>query len=338
MNKRILFLTLGLVLFSLSLTPLPRLAHAEDPYTVVAAVNAFRTGQGLPALTIDNSLMASAQSQSDYQAAIHQVTHVGAGGTNATQRAVAFGFGGGAQAFVSENIAGGVYTTINDAIYKYWQDSLHLHTMLNPAALYIGAGVATIPSENYTYYTVDTGYYSGAVGSGTTNSGSTDTGTGYVAPTVASGAGVDPFVKAEPGENGSIVHTVGYGQSLTGIANTYDVIVGEILLLNNMQLTDVIYPGDEIIIQPSYTPTVTGSPPPPTETLTPTITPTLSDETLTPLPTFTPFATHAQSATPIPTAVTITISPEREPIVIGAVLVSMAILLAVIFAGFFKKS
>lgn len=326
MNKRMFALIMGLVLFSLSPTLSPRVSPAEDPYTVVAAVNAFRTGQGLPALIVDNSLMAAAQSQSDYQAAIGQVTHSGSGGSSATQRAIAFGFGGGAQVFVSENIAGGMTMTIEKAIYQYWQDSLHLHTMLNPAAIYIGAGVAT--AGDYVYYTVDTGYYAGA----TAAPGAQATPGGVSASPVPT---TDPFVKAEPGADGAIIHTVGYGQSLVGIANTYDVELNTLLQLNDLTLDSVIYPGDEIVIQPAYTPTVTGTPLPPTETLTPTITLTPHNYTATPFPTFTPPATDHPTATA--TVVSIEISPEREPVLVGAVLISMAILLAVILAGFFKK-
>jgi len=149
MKKWTLFLLFGLILFSLSLNLPPKTAQAEDPYAVVAAVNAFRTSQGLPALQIDNALMAAAQAHSNYQASVRTVTHTGAGGTSASQRAIAYGFGGGAQVFVSENIAGGMTMTINTAIYQYWQDSLHLHTMLNPAALYIGAGVGE--ADGYVY-------------------------------------------------------------------------------------------------------------------------------------------------------------------------------------------
>ena len=164
---------LGALFFSLlglGLRPLPRPARVEDGYQVVAAVNDFRTSHGLPALAIDAALMASAQAHSDYQASIGKVTHYGPGGSRPVDRAIAHGFGNGAQVFVSENIAGGMTMTIEKAIYQYWQDELHLHTMLNPAALFIGAGVGV--SGEYVYYTVDTGYYVGAEGSGSSGGGS----------------------------------------------------------------------------------------------------------------------------------------------------------------------
>jgi len=97
----------------------------------------------------------------------------------------------------------------------------------------------------------------------------------------------------------------------------------------------VIYPGDEIVIQPSYTPTVTGTatPVPPTATITNT--PTPKNETATPLPTLPPLASATPSPTIAPTP--LVISPEREPVVVGAVLLSLAILLAVIILGLRKR-
>lgn len=329
MKKRTFILLLGLILFSVSLNPLPKNPRVEDAYQVIAAVNAFRTSNGLPALQIDNSLMAAAQAQSNYQASIGQVTHTGAGGSSASDRAIAYGFGGGAQIFVSENIAGGMTMTIDTAIYSYWQDSLHLHTMLNPAALFIGAGVGV--AGDYVYYTVDIGYYAGASGNGTTSS---DT-TAAEVPAAPSGPSVDPFIIATQAEDGSIIHAVGYGQTLVGIANSYAVTVGELLLLNNMTLDTVIYPEDEIIILPAYTPTLTESPttPAPTETPIPTDTPTQGPPTAR----VTFVLPNTLTPTPTPTPFPIVISAGREPVVIGSVLVALLILIVVIFNGFIKQ-
>jgi opacity protein-like surface antigen len=332
MKKWSICLLLGLMLFSLSLDSPPKSAQVEDAYQVIAAVNAFRTGQGLPALQIDNSLMAAAQAQSNYQASIQTVTHVGGDGSSASQRAIAYGFGGGAQVFVSENIAGGMTMTIDTAIFQYWQDDLHLHTMLNPAALFIGAGVAT--AGNYVYYTVDTGYYAGAAVSSGGQDTSSSGNTAADVPAAPSAPSVDPFIIATQAEDGSITHIVGYGQTLVGIANSYAVTVGDLLILNQMTLDTVIYPEDEIIIQPAYTPTITESPttPAPTDTPLPTETPTPG----TPTARATLAPQNTLTATPTLTPSPIVISAGREPVVIGIVLAAMVILIAVIFSGFIK--
>lgn len=315
--------------FTLCLSIIPSAAQTTDPYAVVAAVNEFRTANGLPALEINNSLMAAAQAQSDYQAAIRTVTHVGAGGTSAKDRAIGFGFGGGATVFVSENIAGGIYLSIEDAIYQYWQDDLHLQTMLNPAAVYIGAGVTTV--DNYVYYTVDTGYIAGQAGSGSATPPAPAT---TAAPTPTPGPSEAPFVVSTPRPDGAVIHVVGYGQSLIGIANTYEIQVAEVLKLNEMTLDDVIYPGDEIILRPSNTPAPTKASPTsvPSSTLTQTATPR---ESSTPRPTRTLPNTATSSITPSPTA--IVISPQQEPVVIGAVLFSLAVLVGVVVLGLVKQ-
>ncbi len=317
--------------FTLCLNIIPSAAQTTDPYAVVAAVNEFRTANGLPALEINNSLMAAAQAQSDYQAAIRTVTHVGAGGTSAKDRAIGFGFGGGATVFVSENIAGGIYLSIEDAIYQYWQDDLHLQTMLNPAAVYIGAGVTTV--DNYVYYTVDTGYIAGEAGSGS-GAEYTPAPAATAAPTPTAGPSAAPFVVSTPRPDGAIIHVVNFGQSLIGIANTYEIAVAEVLKINQMTLDDVIYPGDEIIIRPSNTPAPTEATITPARSSTPTRTAT-SPDTSTPRATFTPSKTATPSITSSPTPVVI--SAEQEPVVVGAVLFSLIVLVGVILVGLVKR-
>lgn len=326
MKKWTHILLFGLVLFSLSLNLPPKSGQVEDPYAVVAAVNAFRTSQGLPALQINSTLMAAAQAHSEYQASIQTVTHTGNGGSRPVDRAAAFGFGSGAQIFVSENIAGGMTMTINTAIYQYWQDSLHLNTMLNPAALFIGAGVAE--ADGYIYYTVDTGYWVGVPAS--TSGDTSETAFESTGPTAI------PFLKSTPRDDGAIVHIVEAGQSLIGIANSYEVAVAEVLILSEMTLDTIIFPGDEIILRPSFTPTATN----PATTPEPSSTPDVSHTpTLTPTQlqvTFDIPNTSTPSITPSPTP--LVISPKSEPMVVGAVLFALVAFLSVIVGGLFKRS
>jgi hypothetical protein len=325
MKKMFMFL---IILFSLlAIQSLPAQAQATGPYDVILAVNQFRNANGLPALQIDGSLMAAAQGHSDYQASIGTVTHYSGDGSRPKDRAIAAGFGGGSTIFVSENIAGGLDMSINSAIYNYWQDDLHLHTMLNPAALYIGAGMAK--SGDYVYYTVDTGYWVGAPGSGADPppTGST--------PPPPSGDPIDPFIVSTPGEDGAIIHIVQFGQSLIGIANTYKVPVAEVLILNNISLDDLIFPGDQIILRAAFTPTTTPTPTDLPPTGTPTVTPTPKNETATPWPTSPPITWEPSATiTPIP----ISISEGRQPLVIGAVLISLIALLSVIGVGLFRRN
>ncbi len=305
-------------------------AQADGPYEVVAAVNAFRAANGLPPLIVDPILMAIAQAHSDYQAAIGTVTHYGTGNSRPKDRAYAAGFGGGATVFLSENIAGGRNMSIDTAIYQFWQDELHLYTMLNPAAVYIGAGVGR--AGDYVYYTVDAGYYGGAPAleeSISPPSDNSDPG-----PTAEP---YDPFVISTPREDGAIIHVVGYGQSLIGIANSYEVAVNDLLVLNGLTLDAVIYVGEEIIIAAGTPQTATLSP---TVTLEPSITPSPTVTALkaspTPRASFTSRVT--QSITPSITPPQASIGAGRERLVVGTVLMALAIFVLVVVSSFFRRS
>lgn len=84
--------------------------------------------------------------------------------------------------------------------------------------------------------------------------------------------------------DGSIVHIVQAGQSLWSLAIAYNVKVADIQSLNNMGSSELVRPGDRLIIVPGFTstpsPTETNTPIPPT--LTPTPTRTMRPVTLTP--------------------------------------------------------
>lgn len=252
MTRRLIVPILVIILISVSLIPTDRShAQAGTAYDMIAAVNALRAGYGLGPLQIDPILMSIAQAHSDYQASIQTVTHTGAGGTSVRDRAAAAGFGGGASFFVSENIAGGTNLSVQTAIYDYWQDALHMNTMIGEYT-YIGAGVGF--SGDKVYYTVDVGYYSGAptpeaVEAATPVPGATQTsGTPQPTPIV-----FDPFIISTPRDDGAIIHIVGYGQTLIGIAQTYEISLSDLLEQNYLTTDSVIYPGENLIIKPSET-------------------------------------------------------------------------------------
>jgi len=309
---------------ALGLDVTPSFAQASSAYDVVAVVNDFRAANGLLPLEINPILMSIAQAHSDYQASIRTVTHTGAGGTSVTDRAYAAGFGGGATIFVSENIAGGINLSIQKALYEYWQDAAHLNTMLNPAAVYIGAGVGI--TGDYVYYTVDAGYYSGATSSEdtTTKPPAAKTSPG---PTAVA---YDPFVVSTPQEDGKIIHTVGFGQSLIGIAKTYGIELNDIFQLNDLTQDSIIYPGEKIIIQIGKTPTPTLTPTEP-HSLTPTATQRMA--TATPRISSTPRRTPSPTPSPTATEPFITLDTGRERLAAGVVVMALAVFLTVVING-----
>ena len=264
-------------------------AHATTgAYDVLAAVNALRAANGLPALEANGSLMAAAQGHSEYQAFLGTWTHEGAGGSTPTSRAIAAGYGGGATIFISENVAE-ISTTagMDFLLYTIWADAVHWNTMTNPNYTHAGVGVAEANGE--VFYTLDVGYISGSPAvlpaQATSSTGAS----------VATVQFVQPVLAATPREDGSIVHIVAYGQALATIAEIYGVTVDEIKALNGLT-NNTIWVDMELIIRvaftPSMTPTITNTPVPPTRTPTPTR--TLRPPTLTFTPTITATPTPEQ--------------------------------------------
>jgi LysM repeat protein len=254
-------------------------AQVGDPYSLIDAVNNLRAANGLPPYQIDNILMAIAQGHSDYQAAIGEVTHIGAGGSRPKDRATAAGYGGGATFFISENIAGGTDLSVDRVISMWLGDDPHIQTMLGASYRDIGAGVSV--SNGFVYYTIDVAYVAG--------------GGNYSLPATSQPGGPTAIPiylvqTATPKPDGSVVHTVMSGQTLIGIAKAYGVLVVEIKDLNNLT-SDTIYVGDKLLIHLANTPG-------PTSTTTATTTPT-KVATPTRYPTRTPTPSPSPGITPM---------------------------------------
>ncbi len=300
--KKLLPFLLFLFLFGGSQRAVKAAPHAYTAYDLINGVNDVRASYGLPPLEVNNNLMAAAQAHSDYQASLGQATHTGEGGTTAADRARTAGYGGGADVSVTENIFSGAGATALIAINWWVGDTPHLQTLIGPYK-HIGAGMAI--KNGVTYFTLDVGYLSG------------DPGTGADATGTGSGTEI-PLAVATPREDGSIVHIVGFGQTLWTIATLYGITVDELLTLNNLTESSVIFPGEELIIQlptngPTFTPSGPTYTPAPT---TPTITPTPTTRpTRTPRPTRTLIPEDRSTSTPAPGSTAIpTSTPPPTPV------------------------
>ena len=232
-------------------------------YDLIAEVNALRQAQGLTALETNGALMAAAQGQSDHLAATYGTSpptwdmgHVGAGGTNVRERAVAAGYPLGAGGNVLENWASDrTGTSASTVVYSKWSDAIHWNQMLNKDAVDVGAGVSE--SGGMVYFILNIGVIYGS-------GGGSSAGVASTIPTAAVTARVAPVSVTAPDEDGAIIHVVQIGQALWSIAAAYDVSVDQLIALNNLSANAVIYEGQELLIQVGYTPTVS-----PTVTLTP---------------------------------------------------------------------
>lgn len=223
-------------------------AHAQtvSGYDIIQRVNQLRVSNGLPPYRVDAALMVAAQSHSEYQASIGSITHTGVGGTSARDRAIAFGYGDGASVFVSENIAGGNQVSMDFAMQLWQGDALHLNTMLSPNYQDVGAGVAI--SGDAVYFTLDAGYVAGS----TSPQSPDDT----VSPTAYPLADpsptqvfIVPVAAATPQPDGSIIHVVQQGQVLWNIAAIYNIELSELLTLNGLSPSALIFPGDELLVK-----------------------------------------------------------------------------------------
>ncbi len=256
-------------------------AQGGDPYSLIDAVNGLRANNGLPAYQENAILMSIAQDQTDYQAAIGECSHTGAGGTSPKQRAINAGYGGGATFFMSENFVCGTNLSVDEAISIWLGDAPHTQTMLGASYVDVGAGVSV--SGDFVYYTLDVAYVAG--------SGN------YVPAASITPGGPTPLPyfavqTVTPMPDGSLVHTVQPGQNLILIAKAYGVLVVEIKDLNNLT-SDNIYVGDKLVIRRAGTPG-------PTSTLTATSTPTRAatpthKPTRTPTPSMTATAANTEA-------------------------------------------
>lgn len=289
MASRNLHLPLLVLVIGLFLLPIPHPAEAQGSSSaeLIDAVNALRASQGLTPLQPNSILMGTAQAQANYMASIGQVTHTGPGGTSPKDRAIAAGYGGGATIFISENIQEGMNLSAAQAVQNWTGDAPHWNTMMGASYRDIGAGVATAGSA--VYYVIDVGYVAGSAPASTTGSNAA---AGAPLPTAIPLA---PLVTATPNSDGSLVHVVGYGQTLVTIALAYGVKVDDIRQLNGLPAAStLIYPGQKLIIRKASpataTATITDTPLP--ATATPTATRRPRTPTPTPTRTLTPTATR----------------------------------------------
>ena len=266
-------------------------------YELIEGVNQLRINNGLPALAAANLLMISAQSHSEYQSSLGYWTHEGPGGTNETDRAIAVGYGNGAQVSCDEAVAiASDNKDIDYIIYDLWNDYVHREVvLLNSRFVEIGAGAAQ-GSDGLFYYTVDLCVISGQV------PGSTQS------PTQGNGstATYQPIATQPPREDGSIWHTVQLGETLFDIALAYKISELDLATMNGIPPSNpTIYEGQDLLIQ--------GAPP---ATPTATITNTPRPPTRTPRPTFTASPTRPTSTASI--TPTITPTPKKPPAILTA--------------------
>jgi LysM repeat protein len=320
-------LFLILLLFALVGSPFlsPQVVEAqtENAYDLISVVNGLRASKGLEAYQIDSYLMSYAQQHADYMASIQSATHTHSDGSVAWESGI------------QENVAMGTEGIITSSfvVYQIWSDWIHWHIMVDYASGDVGAGVA-LGTDGNVYYVLN-------VRAGDTVQPAVPTSSsGSVAPTSSGTRTATPdlislMIKSTPAVDGSIIHTVGYGQSLWSIAIAYDVKIDQIRSLNSIpQDYSTIFTGQELLIQPAFTPTATLSAEE-AATLTKTIEPTA----IPPTATLKPSRTAIPSGTPTltETALPVAVSDNEPNLVVMMVMgVSLLGLVVVVIFGFVK--
>jgi LysM repeat protein len=303
-------------------------ADSGNVYDMIAQINAVRASNGLSQLEPDGALMASAQAHAEYMASTGVCTHEGAGGTRPKDRAIAAGYGGGATAWITENIYCGGHSV--SEVVTWWQgDALHLLPYKEAAYRSIGGGIAT-GANGQLYFVIDAGYTSG--GSGGTVSKTTTSGGVVIANTPSVSQKVSPVITATLQPDGSLVHEVQPGQAYWSIAIAYGIKINDIIQANGLSSGSVLSIGQKLKIHGPYTPTPELSP---TSTLepdtpTPTITPT---QTITSTPTI----TYTPTVHPLFEGATGLQNIDRRGLGIGLVAVCVLGLGLMVLGGFRKK-
>jgi len=217
----------------------------------------------------------------------------------------------------------GTELTPDYAVYSGWTDAVHWGIMVYASGT-VGAGMAVSGRNVYYVLNVRKGSSSGQTG---------DT---RLAAQALTPIPIESVQTAVPNPDGSIIHEVGYGQTLVSIALAYGVKVSEIRTLNGLAETiSTIYVGQKLTIKkadpPTATPTVTNTPRPPTRTATASRVPR----------TATPTKTATLSPTPTPRTLGSTLQAvlpdDRRSLGIVLIAICGAGLVAVLLAGFFRK-
>jgi len=284
----VIFLTLVAFLFSSSEKTL---GQSESAYDLINTVNTLRASKGLEPYTIDSSLMGYAQQHAEYMASIQSATHTHSDGSVAWTNGI------------QENVAMGTDGIINSSVvvYQIWSDYIHWHTMVDFTSGGVGAGIA-LGEDGMVYYVLNVRAQDEVQPVvPTTSSGSvvaTSSGTRTATPDL-----ISLMIKSTPAADGSITHVVGYGQSLWSIATAYKIKIDQIRALNGIpQDYSTINTGQELLIKPAFTPTVTFSEDE-IATLTKMFEPTTPPATLTRTATLTPRPSRSptmKATTPLP--------------------------------------
>ena len=246
-------------------------------------INALREERSLSVLKLDNALAAAAQEQAEYLTRLGYISEKSPRSSSLSALAIDHGFGGGAAIILKQNTAvSNLQTQPSVIINSVWlTDGKDRVEMLDKVSTHIGIGVSESDARRFIVVLF------GALESGDidytpipTRNPQTPSPQILWTPTRKS------IIAATANPDGSIIHLIREGETLSEISLAYDVDWNTLAALNKLDLTDpLIIEGQSLLIQAKFTatvtPTITRTPRPPTRTPRPTFTADLA-ATLTP--------------------------------------------------------
>ncbi len=252
--------------------PIPAQASTSiTPYDLIALINDWRVNRyGFAALTINSTLMGTAQYTAQFMADNHLTNHManlGYGGVVARVTQAGYQFSGFNCA--TENWAYSVYDI--STIASYWEDTEHQYPASKEQYKNVGAGVA-VDSAGVPWYVV----HAACATSGSSDGSYETTLNPNFTQVPTFDNSIHAIVTATPQTDCSVYHIVEPGQTLWSIATAYNTHIDTLKKLNNLT-SDTVWVGQKLLVLQAPTatvsPTVTITPIPPTRTPTHPVTP-----------------------------------------------------------------
>ena len=224
-----------------------------SPSDLIRGINAYRAENGLYSMGTNSRLAAAAQAQADYQSSLGYWTHTGADGSSPMDRAYAYGYGDGKKIFATEITYCGSNGSIDTAIGWWKTSAVHNSYMLTNQYVEMGAGQA---SGNANCFTVVMGWITGVVAPSVDSAvGDDNSSEGAIAQdgTEIQQQLIIPVTKADPKDDGSIVHVVMPGQAMWNIWALYSEDYPELTIemlyeMNELSVWDFLIEGAELLI------------------------------------------------------------------------------------------
>jgi LysM repeat protein len=209
-------------------TETPSVTSTGTPITaqgIIDAFNKLRRSHNMRGLVVDPILMGLAQQDSDYMALNSMTSDIG----NVRGRAMAAGYGAGDIPWLTENFA--IDPQSLEELMMIWGDADHMRGANNLWYAHCGVGISEYNGD--VYYVFIAGYTSNRIYKPGATALPGQTLTAPVSQVMF------PVIKATPGADGTLIHTVQHGQTLWAIAIAYGTHILDIQRANGMTADQV---------------------------------------------------------------------------------------------------